>query len=193
MKSLSKEKQQHLLLVVMLTAGAIAGLGLLLIKPQYHKRQSLAAEQHLAEQKLHQVTQTIAGAEQVEVQLVDAKKRLVGIEETMASGDLYSWAINTIRQFKLDYRVDIPQFSQIDGPRDVTMLAKFPYKQATLTIGGTAHFYDLGRFLADFENEFPYIRVLNLSLEPNSGQGAAEKDRLSFKLEIATLVRPGVS
>ena len=31
---------------------------------------------------------------------------------------------------------------------------------------GTAYFQDLGAFLADFENEFPYLRVQNLELEP---------------------------
>ena len=38
---------------------------------------------------------------------------------------------------------------------DVNLLPNFPYKQATLTVAGTAHFHDLGRFLADFENQIP--------------------------------------
>jgi Tfp pilus assembly protein PilO len=193
MKTLSKEKQQHLILIALVTAAVAVGWGLFVIKPQYKSRGSLALQEREAEQKLQQVKQTIARADQTESDLVDAKKRLEGIEQGMASGDLYSWAINTIRQFKLDYRVDIPQFSQIDGPRDVPMLPKFPYKQATLTIGGTAHFHDLGRFLSDFENQFPYIRVVNLSLEPISGLVSSEKERLSFKLEISALVKPGVS
>jgi Tfp pilus assembly protein PilO len=193
MKSLSKEKQQQLILAILITLAAISGLALLVIKPQYRRRDELAAQQREAENKLHQVKLAIAGADQVEVQLADCKKNLQSIEENMASGDLYSWAINTIRQFKLEYRVDIPQFSQIDGPKDVNMLAKFPYKQACLTIGGTAHFHDLGRFLADFENQFPYIRIVNLSLEPASNLGGNDKDRLGFKFEIAALVKPGMS
>ena len=191
MKSLSKEKQQHLILAILITLGAISGLALLVIKPQYHRRDELVAQRSEAENKLHQVKLAIATADQVEIQLADSKKDLQSIEENMAYGDLYSWAINTIRKFKLDYRVDIPQFSQIDGPKDVSMLAKFPYKQASLTVGGSAHFHDLGRFLADFENQFPYIRIVNLSLEPTFGGN--DKDRLGFKFEIATLIKPGVS
>jgi Tfp pilus assembly protein PilO len=193
MKTMSKEKGQQLVLVILVTLGAMAGVGLLLIKPQYSSRDLLVAQRRQAEQKLQQVKQTVANADRIEAQLCESKKRLVTIEEGMATGDLYSWAINTIRQFKLAYRVDIPQFSQIDGPKEENMLAKFPYKQATLTIGGTAHFHDLGRFLADFENQFPYIRIVNLSLEPLSGLVSTEKERLSFKLEIAALVKPGVS
>jgi hypothetical protein len=70
------------------------------------------------------------------------------------------------------------------------MLPNFPYKQATLTIGGTAHFHDFGKFVADFENQFPYMRLMNVTLEPASGVLAADKERLSFRMEIATLVKP---
>ena len=59
----------------------------------------------------------------------------------MASGDLYAWTINTLRQFKLGYKVEIPQFSQIDGPKEMNMLAGFPYKQANMTISGTAYLH----------------------------------------------------
>jgi hypothetical protein len=111
----------------------------------------------------------------------------------MANGDLYAWAINTLKQFRLPYHVEIPQFSQVDGPKDMSMLPSFPYKQATMTVSGTAQFYDFGRFIADFENQFPYIRVLNLTLEPVSAMVPTDRERLSFKLEVAALVKPANS
>jgi hypothetical protein len=113
----------------------------------------------------------------------------------MATGDLYSWTINAIRQFKQPYKVEIPQFSQIEGPKDTTALPHFPYQQATLTIGGNAFFYDFGRFLADFENRFPFVRIENLSLEPMPATGGAkaEAERLQFRLDIVTLVKPNAS
>ena len=111
----------------------------------------------------------------------------------MAAGDLYSWLINTLREFKAPYKVDIPQFSQIDGPEAMPMLAGFPYKQATLTISGTALFYDFGTFLADLENQFPYLRVVNLTLEPSPGQVGNDREKLTFRMEIATLIKPAAS
>ncbi len=111
----------------------------------------------------------------------------------MASGDLYAWAITTLRTFKLGYKVEIPQFSTIDGPKDVNLLPAFPYKQISLTVGGTATFHEFGRFVADFENQFPHMRLLNLSLEPGGLQAGGESSTLSFKMEIAALVKPTAS
>jgi Tfp pilus assembly protein PilO len=193
MNKLSSEKRKHLVLVALVTFAAIAGVGYGLIKPEYNRRDKLAQSKKNAEKRLEQMRQTIENADQIEAQLCDTKKRLEKIEEGMAAGDLYSWSINTIRQFKLSYKIDIPQFSQIDGPRDMSMLAGFPYKQAALTIGGTSSFNEFGRFVSDFENQFPYARVLNLTLEPVSGVGSTDKERLSFKMQITALVKPGSS
>ncbi len=193
MNKLSSEKRKKLVLVALVTAAAVAGVGYGLIKPEYRRRATLAAAKAVAERKLEQMKQTIESADLIEAQLGETKKQLDRIEEGMASGDLYSWAINTIRQFKLPYRVDIPQFSQIDGPREMSMLAGFPYKQAALTIGGTATFNDLGKFISDFENQFPYCRIMNLTLEPTSGLVSSDRDRLSFRMTIAALVKPGAS
>ena len=190
MKNLSNEKRKQLVLVVLLTAGAMIGTAYGLIKPQYQKREKLVQARLAAERRLQQMRQSIEHADQVEAQLCETRKLLDKVEEGMASGDLYSWSINTIRQFKLPYKVEIPQFSQIDGPRETSMLAGFPYKQATITIGGSASFYDFGKFVSEFENQFPYSRLLNLTLEPITGVGSGDREKLSFKVQIATLVKP---
>jgi hypothetical protein len=188
MKNLSREKQKQLLLVVLMTVGAMIGTAYGLIKPEIQRRDRLVQARRAAERRLQQMRQTIEHADQIEAQLCETKKQLDKIEEGMASGDLYSWAINTIRQFKLPYKVEIPQFSQIDGPREMSMLAGFPYKQATITIGGSASFYEFGKFVSDFENQFPYARLLNLSLEPAATSG--DREKLAFKLQVAALVKP---
>src|SRR5262245_22502876 len=193
MNKLSTEKRNQLVLTVLLTAGAIVGTSYGLIKPEYAKRETLAQARQAAEKKLQQMKHSIENADQIETQLCETRKQLDKIEEGMAGGDLYSWAINTVRQFKLPYRVEIPQFSQIDGPREVSMLANFPYKQATITIAGTAFFHDFGKFVSDFENQFPFVRVMNLTLEPVSGGASSDREKLSFKMQITALVKPGAS
>lgn len=190
MKKLSSDKRKQLLLVVLVTAGAMIGTAYGLIKPEFQKREKLAQARRSAERRLQQMKQTVENADQIEAQLCETKKRLDKIEEGMASGDLYSWAITTIRTFKLPYKVEIPQFSQIDGPREMSMLANFPYNQATITIGGSATFYDFGKFVSEFENQFPYARLMNLTLEPISAVGSGDREKLSFKVQIAALVKP---
>jgi hypothetical protein len=189
MNSLSKEKRNQLILVILVTGCAIAGIWFGLIRFQQQKLEELALSTKTAEQRLEQVRQAIETADVLEQRLVEASKRLANIESSMASGDIYAWTINTLRQFKLGYKVEIPQFSQIDGPKEMNMLAGFPYKQANMTISGTALYTELGKFIADFENQFPYMRVLNLSLEPVPAVNGADKERLAFRLEVAALVR----
>lgn len=193
MKRLSKEKKQQLFLAVLVTAMALGCIWFFLIKAQRESLRRMDDRRTVAAQKVEQFKNAINRADQVEQELCEARKQLEKIEDNMATGDLYSWVINSVKGFKLGYKVEIPQFSQIDGPKDVTLLAKFPYKQASLTVSGTARFHEFGRFVADFENQFPYSRLVNLTLEPASGINAGEKENLSFKMEIATLVKPSAS
>ncbi len=193
MKTTNLEKRKQLILVAIVTVTVLGGLYLGVIRSQQANLVNLASQKTEAAQKLAQAKRAIETSDQVQSQFCEAKKQLDKIEETMASGDLYSWAVNLMRQFKANYKIDIPQFSQVDGPRDMSMLARFPYKQAVWTIAGTSRFHDFGKFLADFENQFPYARVLNLSLEPVPASLSAEKERLAFRLEIAALVKPGIS
>ena len=73
------------------------------------------------------------------------------------------------------------------------MFGKFPYKAAIFNVRGTAYYHDLGKFLADFENAFPYLRVQNLELEPAANSSATttgEAEKLAFKMEIVALINP---
>ena len=192
MNKLSKEKRQQLLLVLIVTVMAVGGLYAGLIRAQQEKRRKLADKIQVAKVKFDQVKHAIKTADQIETELAESQKKLDKFQEGMASGDLYAWAITTIRTFKSTHKIEIPQFSQIDGPKDVTLLPEFPFKQASVTISGTAKFHDFGRFVADFENQFPHIRLLNLTLEPAT-KGQDEQETLLFRMEIATLVHPGTS
>lgn len=193
MNSVSKEKRSQLILVILLTAGVLTGIWFGVIRFQQQRLAGLAQSKLTAQTKLDQVRQAIDSADLIESHLTEARQRLSKLEMTMASGDLYAWTINTLRQFKLGYKVEIPQFSQIDGPKEMNMFAGFPYKQANMTISGNAYYTDFGRFVADFENQFPYMRVINLSLEPLPSASNSDRERLAFRMEIATLVKSPAS
>src|SRR5262249_42022576 len=155
-----------------------------LISAQQKKLHLIAAKRKVAEVKRDFEQKAIRDSGRVEANLADSSKKLADLESGMASGDLYSWVINTIRQFKAPYKIEIQQFSQIDGPKDMPMFPYYPYQQATLTVGGTAYFHDFGRFIADFENQFPYFRILNLDLEPQPALNTGgDREKLSFKMD----------
>lgn len=192
-KKLSKEKKQQLVLIAMITVGALAGVGSGLIKGQYDNLAQIADKKVTTQKKLAQVEQAVKRITQIQADLEENRKTLAEQERDVAEGDLYSWVINTLRKFSADYKVELPQKSGLSGPMEMTLLPNFPYKQVSITVMGTAHFHDLGHFISDMENTFPHMRLLNVGIEMMPPSGAGDPEMLSFKMEIITLVKSNAS
>ncbi|MCW5555720.1 MAG: hypothetical protein KIS67_26620 [Verrucomicrobiae bacterium] len=186
---LPKQKRNQLVMVVLLTLVVLAGLGYGLIKLQFDKLAQLARQTEEAERKLGQMQEQIKRADHLEAELAEARGVLDGLEQGMAHSDSYSWIINTIRTFRVEHKVDPPQFSPSAEVGAVNLLPRFPYKQARLSLSGTAYYHDLGAFVADFENRFPHIRILNLDVERSPGT-TKDQEKLTFRMDVAALVRP---
>ena len=182
-------------MVLVALAALIAVLGLYfgLIQGQNESLARLAQKKLEVQASQRRVLDAVRRASEIDAELASARETLSDAEADVASGDLYSWVINTLRQFKSNYKVNISQLSPISGTSDVSLLSNCPYKQATVSLSGTAHFHDFGRFVADLENQFPHMRVLNLSLELNQSPAADDQETVSFKLDLATLVKTNPS
>jgi len=189
MNKITKEKRDQLILVIMLAGGVLAGLYFGLIRYQQQGLDQLAEQQSAAQGKLEQVQQAIKSAQQIETQLNAAHKLLVAEESNMASGDKYSWMINFVTKFKSHYHVEIPQFDRTTDPADVKMLLKFPYKQVSMGVSGAGFYHDIGKFISDFENQFPTSYILSFEISPSSNQSGEEREKLSFRMQIMTLVK----
>lgn len=186
---LPKEKRNQLILVVIGTLAVLGAIGFGLIKFQYDNLKRLADRQAAAEAKLKEMESAVKRSSLVESVYKQASESLAEKEAGMATGDIYSWMFGTVRRFQKGYKVEIPQLSPISAQAAVNLLPNYPYKQATMQIGGTACFHDLGQFIADFENAFPLIRVANLTVELSNSPGPGERERLAFKMELITLVK----
>jgi len=187
---LSKDKRNQLILVIFCTMAVVALMWFDLIRPRYTALSQAATSQKAAGQKLEDIQSAIKRANTITTDLADVTQTLSNAENDMASGDLYSWIYDTIRLFKTTYQVDIPQI----GPPEVetvNLLPSYPFKQVKFTITGTAYYHDFGKFIANFENTFPHIRVVNLQIQPNQNTGSNEK--LSFKIDVIALVKSSTS
>lgn len=189
-KKLSKEKKKQLFGVVALTIAILAALGFFLIRGGYDKLSQLQLKKATAVTKLEQMQKSIERAATVEAAFNETQEALAEQEKGMATGDLYSWMHSTIRKFARNYKVEIPQIGSVSTPTDVNLLPRFPYKQATLNVAGTAYYHELGRFVADFENTFPLMRIVNLTMELNPTPTANDRDKLAFRMDVVTLVKP---
>jgi Tfp pilus assembly protein PilO len=193
MRRLSKQKTNQLIIVSVLILGLLAGFWFGVIQYQQDLISSLASRHADVEKNLKQVRDADKNSDRIEAELAAVEKALEMQEEDMApENDPYAWVYKSIRKFKERYQVDIPKCDP-GAKADMNLFPKFPYKQFTVTISGTAHYHDLGKFVADFENQFPTLRVLNLDLVPAAERGEDDRDRLSFKMDIVTLVKSGPS
>lgn len=190
MSKLSKEKKQHLALVVIGTLAVLAASGYFFIKGGYDKLSSMEHKKIAAREKLEQMQGLTKRAKEIEKVFADTRQSLTEKEAAMASGDLYSWMFTTLRRFQKGYKIEIPQISPVVSG-DMVLLPRFPYQQATVSLGGSAHYHELGRFIADFENAFPYMRISNLTLDLNSSPTPGDYEKLAFKMEITSLIKPG--
>jgi Tfp pilus assembly protein PilO len=184
MNKLSKEKQQQLIFVGFITAIVVGLLYAFVIRAQANAKTAKLGEIENLTGQVEQASKLKKESPDVLANLETEKTKLDAMEKNMASGDLYSWVILTVNKFKIGYNVDIPNFSR-EERTSVGIFADFPYEAVKYTLKGSAYYHDLGKFLADFENAFPYIRVQNLDLSPEGGSSnGAEMEKLSFKLEL---------
>jgi hypothetical protein len=193
LNKLPREKRNKLILVGLGTLAAAGALYYLVIGEQTQALTRLASKKSDVQARQRRILDAVGRAGAIEADLASAQKELAEAEADIASGDLYSWVINTVRQFKAAYKVNVPQFSPLGAVAEVNLLPNFPYKQTSLSLAGTAHFHDLGRFLADLENQFPHIRVVNLSLDLNPNLAPEDQETVSFKLDLITLVKTSPS
>lgn len=194
-KQLSNEKKQHFILVLIGTVLALSVIFFVVIRPASASTAKLKGDLAAAEKKFSDAAKLVRSAEAEEEKLAAREAQLGAIESSMVSGDQNLWIRLTYEKFRTQapYKVEIPNFPP-PALGNMDMIPEFPYKAATYRVAGTAFYHELGKFLSDFENAFPFMRVLNLELTPEEEAGTlntgVDRERLRFSFELATLIRP---
>jgi roadblock/LC7 domain-containing protein len=192
MKNLPREKKERIALIAIGSLVVLIAAWYGMIGAQ--KRKLAESLKNVGEQqtRVDNGHRLLTAKADVERRVAACAQKLENIEADMATGDMYSWIILKVNKFKAGYKVAIPQFSrEVTG--EVGVLPKFPYKAATFNVRGSAYFHDFGKFLADFENTFPYLRVQNLELEPagtTSATSTEDPEKIAFRMEIVALINP---
>lgn len=188
MKRLPPDKRNKLVLVIAGTAGLIGLVYFLLISPQKEENQKLGAAEAADRAKLQQVKQTVSQAAATSDRVAEISQLLARAEDDSATGDVFAWTYDTIRQFKTAHKVEISSIGQ-PVQSDVDLVPNCPYKQIKFQILGNGYYHDIGKFIASLENKFPHIRVTSLTIDPAGGPDAPG-EKLSFRVEIVALVKP---
>ena len=197
MALLSKDKRDRLILLIIGTIAVVLGLWYGVIRTRRERLEDTNTRRDAVIDKLEKARARVKLSEKVEADLEAATKKLRAIEDTMAPGvNVYTWAQELLVKARVGHEVSIIDVTR-PSKGEVGLLAQFPYEAANFSVRGAAYYHDFGKFLADFENQFPYFRVQNLLLgvsgesalgaEPSARVG---EEKLQFKIDIVTLIRP---
>src|SRR5688500_18740814 len=167
MNKLSKEKRDKLILVCI---GIVAVLGVLytfVLGAQKDKLNAIKTQVSGAQSKLYKAEAALRTAAMVEGNLAENKQYVETRQEKMApQGDNYNWFLKLVDQFRKDENLDNGFIVDITMPEiaEAELLPSFPYKAARFGLRVTGQFHDVGRFIADLENTYPYFRLQNVRL-----------------------------
>ena len=204
MTKLPKDKQNKLVAVLLCTALLLVAFHMLIISKQRAALDDYANRTDQTRDKLAKAEQWLRMAPVIRTQLNEARKQLESKQEEMAPTDKFKWFYDTVEKSLSRHHVKLEDIS----PRqpevtEVGVLPKFPYMAAIFGVKVTSDFQDLGVFLSDFENDFPYMRVQNLKISPEGESSggkenapraqSANSGRLAVSLRVVTLIKPTAS
>src|SRR5688572_25523362 len=211
MNKLSKEKRDKLILVA-IAAVAVAGvLYTFVLGSQKDKLTAIQSQISGAQGKLAKAEAALKAADSIEARLTENRTLIDVKQEKMApQGQYYYWFLKLVDQFRKDEKLDSGFIVDITMPEFVEagMLPKFPYKAAVFGLRVNVHVHDVGLFIANLENSFPYFRVQNIHLSPAPRTAAAPaplsvgsltaplapiqpETKLIAELKVVTLIKPG--
>lgn len=212
MNKLSKEKRDKLLMVGVATLIVVALWWNFVIGAQsdkladYNRKVAALRDKVDKAERLSRLETVIGQNLQTSRRLLDSK------QESMApsAGQRY-WLLKLIDQFKKDYSMELLAISQ-PVEEEIGVLPKFPFRAAIFGVKASAQYHEFGRFVADFENAFPYLAIRNIRLEPEGDAGAirptspsgtpaatspagpeSASERLNIEFRIVTLIKPTTS
>jgi len=196
MAKLSKEKRDRLILVIVGSLVIAAGIWYGVIRTRSIQLRQSGSKLAAAQDKLERAKNRIKQAEQMEAAMEEATRRLRVFEDGMAPGtDLFSWSYVLLDKARAGQDIEIIEVTR-PQTNDVGVLPAFPYTATTFSVRGNAHYHDFGKFLADFENKFPYFRAQNLLLgtapeaAPEAATTRVGREKLHFKMDIVALIKP---
>ncbi len=189
MNRLSKEKQTQLAIVIFVTLAVVGAIWFLVITTEQKNIQAATSQAVELRDKVDKAERLLAQKTQIEDRRRIDIEELTAIEEGMAPGDKYAWFVPLLNKFSEPYKNVALVKVEKERVRDAEIIPNFPYQAASFRVMVTAFYVDFGRFLADFENTYPYFRVQGLEMLPTTSP-TDDKEKLDIRFEIVTLIKP---
>jgi hypothetical protein len=196
MSKMTKDKRDKMLLTAILALGTCACLYYLVITDMKDKITELEGKIGDVNKDIRTSERYFKNRESYQTEMEKTRALMEKRQEDMLKeGEDNYRVLNLFNKRIPDYDLWIAEFKQ-PQPETSTVLPKFPFKSVSLTVALLGTYQNLGRFLADFENDFPYMRVQLVQIAPYAGDsraapepGAADSGRLRLEFKLFVLIR----
>jgi Tfp pilus assembly protein PilO len=166
---IGKDKRDKLILTCLAILGVLGILYTFVLGAQKDKLSTLQGQIASTKDKLSKADRLVRSAEMIQTRLAENQKNLDARQDNMApQGQYYYWFLQLLDQFRKKEELETSFIIDLTQPEfvDAGLLPKFPYKAASFGVRLNGHFQEVGKFIADLENSFPYLRVQNIKIVP---------------------------
>ena len=208
MNKLSKDKRDKLVLTCLAILGVLGILYTFVLGAQKDTLSTLQGQIASTKDKLSKADRLVRSAQMIETRLAEDQKKLETRQDSMApQGQYYYWFLQLLDQFRKKEELESSFIIDLTQPEfvDAGLIPKFPYKAASFGVRLNGHFQEVGKFIADLENTFPYLRVQNIKIVPQgnllssnptlsgSANGNDGDEKLIVEFRIITLIKPATT
>jgi len=200
---ISKEKRDRLILVGIMTVAVSAAVWQLFILASRSKLVKAHELGTRAKEKYEKAERFLKMAPSLEAEAEALSKRIARIEEQAMANptDPFSWSLQLIEKARQNHDVGILEVTPPKSPGPVQLIPDFPYQSVSFNVRGIAYYQDLGKFLADFENAYPYCLTRNLQItsarqldtEAAKVVSGDTQDKVLFRMDVVALLRRSAS
>ncbi len=202
MNKITKDKRDKLLIIGVLTGLVVSVLYAMVISAQRGQIADLEDKIFRTRESLDKNARWIRQSATVQANASAVVQDLDAVHSQMSPLDKFKWFYNSVEKFRAGYsNVSLLDISREPEIGEIGVLPKFPYPAATFGVKMHSTYHDFGKFISDFENNFPYMRIQGLRAEIDPAQRLAgasamsnvdadKRERLLFTFKVVTLIKP---
>ncbi|MGD0412173.1 MAG: hypothetical protein ABSC18_10765 [Verrucomicrobiota bacterium] len=143
--------------------------------------------------KIKDASAEVSRAEKIGLELTNCMQQLSRREATFAPArEPYTWMVGLMGDFAVPPK-EVHHYKTVSisdvKPPDISergVIGDFPYKWARFHITGEGHYHDFGKFIANFENNFPYFAIQNLDIFVPDIRQSRDPDMLAYSFDVVT-------
>lgn len=203
MSRLSKEKRDKLILTMIGVAGALGVLYTFVLGSQQDQLAAYQLQILSVKAKVSKAESLVKSEQAVARNLDQSQQALALRTRDMAvQAQAHYWFLKLLDEQRKKQALNSSFIADITKPEfiEVGLLPKFPFRAASFGVRLNGHFNEIGRFIADLENSYPYFRVQLVRMGPtgnttaiSSTRASDEAEKLMVEMRVITLLKPGTT